>query len=63
MTTLAEYTGSRELLTNLTLRELRGKYKRSVLGLGVVAAQPAGHDGHLHSSSSASSCKIDAAAR
>lgn len=32
MTTLAEYTASRELMTNLTLRELRGKYKRSLLG-------------------------------
>lgn len=32
MTTLAEYSSSRELLTNLTLRELRGKYKRSLLG-------------------------------
>jgi lipopolysaccharide transport system permease protein len=27
-----EFTSSRELLWNLTLRELRGKYKRSVLG-------------------------------
>lgn len=32
MTTLAEYRSSRELLHNLTLRELRAKYKRSVLG-------------------------------
>lgn len=32
MTSLAEYKASRELLTHLTLRELRGKYKRSVLG-------------------------------
>ena len=32
MTTLAEYAASRELLTNLTLRELRAKYKRSLLG-------------------------------
>ena len=32
MTTLAEYTASRELMANLTLRELRSKYKRSVLG-------------------------------
>ena len=29
---LADVTGSRELLWNLTLRELRGKYKRSALG-------------------------------
>ena len=32
MTTLAEYAASRELLANLTLRELRAKYKRSLLG-------------------------------
>ncbi len=32
MTTLAELAATRELLVNLTLRELRGKYKRSVLG-------------------------------
>ena len=32
MTTLAEYAASRELLGNLTQRELRGKYKRSALG-------------------------------
>ena len=32
MTTLAEYRASRELLGNLTQRELRGKYKRSALG-------------------------------
>ena len=32
MTTLAEYGSSRELFNNLTLRELRSKYKRSVLG-------------------------------
>ncbi len=32
MTTLAEYRSSRELLSNLTLRELRSKYKRSFLG-------------------------------
>ena len=32
MTRLAELTGSRELMVNLTLRELRGKYKRSLLG-------------------------------
>ena len=32
MTTLAEYSASRELMANLTLRELRGKYKRSLLG-------------------------------
>jgi ABC-2 type transport system permease protein len=32
MTSLQEYLGSRELLHNLTLRELRSKYKKSVLG-------------------------------
>lgn len=32
MTSLADYKASRELLTHLTLRELRGKYKRSTLG-------------------------------
>src|SRR3954452_3106610 len=32
MTSLAEYASTRELFTNLTLRELRSKYKRSVLG-------------------------------
>ena len=31
-TSLAEYRAHRELLANLTLRELRSKYKRSVLG-------------------------------
>lgn len=32
MATVSELMGSRELMVNLTLRELRGKYKRSVLG-------------------------------
>jgi ABC-type polysaccharide/polyol phosphate export permease len=32
MSKMAELAGSRELFWNLTLRELRGKYKRSVLG-------------------------------
>ncbi|HST65336.1 MAG TPA: ABC transporter permease, partial [Mycobacteriales bacterium] len=32
MTALTEVAASRELLWNLTLRELRGKYKRSALG-------------------------------
>lgn len=32
MTALAEMVSRRELLTNLTLRELRGKYKRTALG-------------------------------
>ena len=42
MTALREYAASRELLLNLTLRELRSKYKKSVLGLDVVAAEPGG---------------------
>lgn len=32
MATLSELRSSRELIINLTLRELRGKYKRSLLG-------------------------------
>jgi ABC-type polysaccharide/polyol phosphate export permease len=32
MTRLADYAGTRELMVNLTLRELRGKYKGSTLG-------------------------------
>ncbi len=32
MTTISDLRSSRELFVNLTLRELRGKYKRSVLG-------------------------------
>jgi ABC-2 type transport system permease protein len=32
MTKLAEYKGTHELLINLVLRELRGRYKRSMLG-------------------------------
>lgn len=32
MTRLSEYAGTRELLVNLTLRELRGRYKKSLLG-------------------------------
>src|ERR1700677_61590 len=32
MTTIAEYRASKELISNLTLRELRSKYKRSFLG-------------------------------
>src|SRR5882757_3729149 len=32
MAALKEYAGSRELVLNLTLRELRSKYKKSVLG-------------------------------
>jgi len=40
MTRLKEYVGGRELLANLTLRELRGKYKRSVLGWGWSLLNP-----------------------
>jgi ABC-2 type transport system permease protein len=32
MTTIAQLRGSRELLSNLTMREVRGKYKRTALG-------------------------------
>src|SRR5713101_8686994 len=32
MVGLSEYAGTRELVLNLTLRELRSKYKKSVLG-------------------------------
>lgn len=32
MSVLSEYAGTRELVLNLTLRELRSKYKKSVLG-------------------------------
>jgi len=32
LTTLAEYMSSRQLMANLTLRELRTKYKRTLLG-------------------------------
>ncbi len=32
MTSVAELRRSRDLMVNLTLRELRGKYKRSILG-------------------------------
>jgi ABC-type polysaccharide/polyol phosphate export permease len=32
MTTLAEYRDTRDLTVNLVLRELRGRYKRSILG-------------------------------
>lgn len=40
MTRLAELTGSRELAVNLTLRELRGKYKRSAIGWGWSLLNP-----------------------
>jgi ABC-2 type transport system permease protein len=40
MTRLAELSGSRELIVNLTLRELRGKYKRSFLGWGWSLLNP-----------------------
>jgi ABC-type polysaccharide/polyol phosphate export permease len=37
---IAELAASRELLGNLTLRELRGKYKRTVLGWGWSMLNP-----------------------
>ena len=40
MTSLAELRDSRELLVNLTQREVRGKYKRSVLGQGWSLLNP-----------------------
>ena len=48
MATLSELTDARELFRNLTLRELRGKYKRSTLGWAWSLRQPAGDDGDLH---------------
>ena len=32
MTAISELATTRDLMVNLTLRELRGKYKRSALG-------------------------------
>jgi ABC-type polysaccharide/polyol phosphate export permease len=40
VSTWAELRGSRELLTNLTMREVRGKYKRTVLGQGWSLLNP-----------------------
>jgi ABC-type polysaccharide/polyol phosphate export permease len=40
MTTIAELRRHRELYNNLTLRELRGKYKRSALGWGWSLVNP-----------------------
>jgi ABC-type polysaccharide/polyol phosphate export permease len=40
MTRLADLAGTRELTINLTLRELRGKYKRSFLGWGWSLLNP-----------------------
>lgn len=40
MTTVLELRRHRELFSNLTLRELRGKYKRSVLGWGWSMVNP-----------------------
>lgn len=40
MTTVSEISRHRELFANLTLRELRGKYKRSVLGWGWSLLNP-----------------------
>lgn len=40
MSAWAELRGSRELLTNLTLREVRGKYKRTALGQGWSLLNP-----------------------
>ncbi len=40
MTQLADLRGSRELLVNLVLRDLRGRYKRSALGWGWSLLNP-----------------------
>lgn len=40
MTTIETYRGSKELFANLTLRELRSKYKRSFLGWAWSLANP-----------------------
>jgi ABC-2 type transport system permease protein len=40
MSTLSELSRHRELFVNLTLRELRGKYKRSLLGWGWSLVNP-----------------------
>lgn len=40
MTTVTELSRHRELFANLTLRELRGKYKRSLLGWGWSLLNP-----------------------
>jgi ABC-type polysaccharide/polyol phosphate export permease len=40
MTKLIEYRGTHELLINLVLRELRGRYKRSALGWGWSLINP-----------------------
>jgi lipopolysaccharide transport system permease protein len=40
MSTVSELADARELFRNLTLRELRGKYKRSVLGWGWSMINP-----------------------
>ena len=40
MTTVLELRRHRELFANLTLRELRGKYKRSALGWGWSMVNP-----------------------
>src|SRR5829696_1667330 len=40
MSVLSHVRGSRELLVNLTLREVRGKYKRTALGQGWSLLNP-----------------------
>lgn len=40
MSFVSEYAGSRDLFVNLTLRELRSKYKRSALGWGWSLVNP-----------------------
>ena len=48
MTSIATYRSSRELFTNLALRELRIEVQAVVPRLGLVAGEPAGHHARLH---------------
>ena len=48
MSALSEYAGTRELLVNLTLRELRSKYKKSVLGWTWSLLNPLASVADLH---------------
>ena len=48
MSRCSEYAGTRELVVNLTLRELRSKYKKSVLGWTWSLLNPLASVAHLH---------------
>ena len=54
-----EFAGTRELAVNLTLRELRGKYKKSVLGWTWSLLNPLATVVDLHRSSSRFFLKIE----